>query len=132
MPASTSQTVRQEASPPLRASPAVSALATTIPIPIPEPVKPIAAPRRCGGTTDPARPGAGTQMNAPASPVSDRPAASTPALSAWDSRASPSVVPTRPQRISVAGSARRASALTAIVPSRYAPTFAVPSSPATA
>ncbi len=89
-----------------------------MPAPMPEPASPMAAPRRSGRTTEPASPGAGTQMNAPASPVSVSPTASTAALSACHRTSRPTVEPTRPPLIRAAGADRRASALTARVPTR--------------
>ena len=71
-------------------------------------------------------------MNAPPAPVNDSPTASATGLSACHSTKSPVVDASSPHFMSAAGEARRASALTASVPSRYVATLAVPISPARA
>ena len=63
---------------------------------MPEPLIPMAAPRREDRTTEPARPGAGTQMKAPPKPVSVRPTVSAAALSACDRTSSPELLPSSP------------------------------------
>ena len=110
--------MRHDASPPWVCRTADSALAKTMPPPMPEPLTPMAAPRREGRTTEPARPGAGTQMKAPPKPVSASPTARATALSACHRTSSPELLPSSPPRIMAAGSARRDSALTATAPSR--------------
>ncbi len=63
---------------------------------MPEPLIPMAAPRREDRTTEPARPGAGTQMKAPPKPVRVRPTASAVAFSACHSTKSPELLPSSP------------------------------------
>jgi hypothetical protein len=118
VPAIDHHTTRHDSSPHHDGATRASWLASTMPTPMPTPVTPVVTPRRCGGNSRVATPGAGTHTPAPPRPATTMPAPSCSTDCAVAITTSAIVVIVSPMLISRSLRTRPASTITTIDPTR--------------